>query len=195
MTNSGEGNDKRKGKSLNDMNDVVQMRTSEFDEATRFLDVKEKFLINEEDLNLNFSKATMLRVLKIIRDVKPNIIFTMNMHDYHNDHIETAKIAKEASFWAATGIRPELGKPHRTEIVLYGEGMLPIDPDVLVDISDYQEKKVELFKIYESQANSKALDFTISLMKVRGYHVRRNNVVEFAEAFNLNNKFPSLLFD
>ncbi len=194
LTNSEEGNDRRNGKLLRDQKEVIRLREDEFNTATKFLGVKKKFVFGEEDLNLEFSKELMLKVVKIIREIKPQIIFTMNEKDYHKDHIAAAKITEEATFWAATGIRPELGNPHRTDIVLYGEGMLPIDPHVLIDITGYQNKKMEFFKIYESQANSKATLFTESLMKVRGYHIRKQKE-EYAEAFTLNSKFPTILFD
>lgn len=194
LTDSREGNDRRNGKLLTDQKEVVRLRVDEFDQASKFLNLKQKFIIGEPDLDLQFSKELMLRVVKVIREVKPSVIFTMNPLDYHKDHIAASHITEEASFWAATGIRPELGEPHRTNIVMYGEGMLPIVPDVLVDITEFQEKKLELFKIYASQANSKAVHFTDALARVRGYHIRKQNE-EFAEAFTLNKKFPSLLLE
>lgn len=195
LTDSGEGNDRRKDKSRDEYSAVVELREDEFNEASKFLGVKQKFMLNKEDLNLEFTKEMMLSVLKIIRDIKPDIIFTMNELDYHKDHVEAAKIVKEASFWAATGIRPELGEAHRTNMVLYGEGMLPIQADVLVNISGYEDKKNELFSIYESQANSKSVVFHQSLSRVRGYHLRKSSETEYAEAFSLNQKFPTLLFE
>jgi len=193
LTNSGEGNSTKKDK-LKLKDEVIRLRNSEFDKASKFLGIKQKFLFGEEDLNLKFSKEIMLRVVKIIREVKPEIIFTMNEVDYHSDHIAAAKITREASFWAATGVHPELGKAHRTPQVLYGEGMLPINPVVLVNITGYEKKKLKLFRIYDSQANSKSLKFEEALMRVRGYHVRQGRE-EFAEAFSLNDKFPTLLYD
>lgn len=194
LTNSSEGNDRRKGKSLDDHKEVMRLRSGEFDKATQFLGLQQKYVFGEEDLNLQYSKDIMLRVVKIIRELKPTVILTMNPTDYHKDHIAAAKIVKEASFWAATGVRPELGEPHRTNIVLYAEGMLPINPDVLVDVTKYHAKKMELFAIYESQANAKSVLFTDGLARVRGYHIRKQKE-EFAEAFTLNKRFPSLLLE
>lgn len=195
LTDSREGNDRREGKQLGSKAQVVSLREEEFGDAAKFLGVKQRFMFKREDLDLNFDKEIMLGVMKIIREVKPEIIFTMNENDYHKDHVAAAVITKEASFWAATGIRPELGDPHRTDIVLYGEGMLPIQPDVLVDITGFQEKKFELFRIYESQANSKSLEFEKSLAQVRGYHLRQSKEIEYAEAFSLNQKFATILFN
>lgn len=195
MTDSSEGNDRRAGKLLQDRGKVAELRESEFTEATKFLGIKRRYSLCQEDLNLEFSKELMLQVIKVIREVKPDIIFTMNETDYHKDHIATAKIVQEASFWASGGVHPELGDAHRTGIVLYGEGMLPIMPDVLVDISAYHEKKLELFRIYASQANDKAVSFADSLAEVRGYHLRKSKNKQYAEAFTISHKFFSILFD
>ncbi len=194
LTNSQEGRDRRNG-SKSAKNTVINLREGEFDKATEFLGLKQKFLLAEEDLNLQFSKKLMFKVVKIIRQVRPEVIFTMNPLDYHSDHREAAHVVEEASFWSATGVKPELGDPHRTPIVLYGEGMLPIVPQVLVDITDYIDQKMQLFGIYESQADSKSTVFEKSLSCVRGYHLRRSKENEYAEAFTLNPKFPSVLFD
>lgn len=194
LTNSQEGRDRRKISSATS-NTVINLRVGEFDRATQFLGIKQKFLLDQEDLNLVFSKKLMFTIVKIIRDLQPEIIFSMNPFDYHSDHREAAHLVEEASFWAATGVKPELGEPHRTPIVLYGEGMLPITPQVLVDITDHIDQKMQLFSIYESQADSKSTVFEKSLSCVRGYHLRRSKENEYAEAFTLNPKFPSVLFD
>jgi len=54
--------------------------------------------------------------------------------------------------------------------------------------------KTKLFKIYVSQANSKAVAFEKSLATVRGYHLRKENG-KFAESFSLQEEFPILLFE
>ena len=87
LTNSQEGRDRR-GKSKSAKNAVINLRVGEFDRATEFLGIKQKFLLAEEDLNLQFSKKLMFKVVKIIRQVKPEVIFTLNPLDYHSDHRE-----------------------------------------------------------------------------------------------------------
>src|SRR3989344_1183329 len=135
LTNSAEGNDRRNGKVLTDEKEVVRLRTNEFSKASKLLDLKQKFVFGEEDLNLKYAKKLMFKIMKVIREIKPDVIFTMNEYDYHPDHRAAAKLTMEASFWAATGVRPEYGHQHRTNTVLYGEGGLPLKPDVLVDIT------------------------------------------------------------
>ncbi len=191
LTSSNEGRDYRRP---DGDYDVAAMRASEFGEASRYLGTKQIYALEQEDLNLQYSKELVFKVVKVIRDVKPTVGIIMHQFDWHPDHVAASRIGSMAFKMAATGIKPELGEHHRTSIVLSVEGMLPIKPSILVDITDYYDKKLELFKIYESQASSKALGFQEGLAKVRGYHVRRVGSL-LAEAFATDPTSPIVLFD
>lgn len=191
LTSSGEGRDFRKPRG-ND--DLAKLRDSEFSAASKFLGTKQVFKLNQEDLNLQYSKELMLKVVEVIRQVKPQIGIVHNPFDWHPDHVAAAKIGSEAFKIAGTGIRPELGENWKTSIVLQAEGMLPIAPDVLIDITDYAPKKRKLFKIYESQASPKLVAFEEGLGSIRGYQLRRPGSF-IAEAFTIDETAPIILFD
>jgi LmbE family N-acetylglucosaminyl deacetylase len=191
LTTSNEGRDFRNPEG---QYDVAQLRDVEFSEASKFLGTEKIWRFGQEDLNLKYSKQIVFEAVKVIREVKPTVGIIMNQFDWHPDHIAAYRIGSTAFKMAATGIKPELGEHHRTPIVLAIEGMLPIKPSILVDITDYYNKKEELFKIYESQASSKALGFQEGLSKVRGYHVRRVGSM-MAEAFTTDETSPIVLFD
>src|SRR3989344_3344851 len=57
-----------------------------------------------------------------------------------------------------------------------------------------KETLAKLFKIYKSQASSKAIIFEKGLAQIRGYHLRKENSL-FAEAFSLQEEFPIILFE
>jgi N-acetylglucosamine malate deacetylase 1 len=191
LTNSEEGRDFRdRTVSMN----VKEMRDQELSLASKFLGIKRTFKFDQEDLNLKFSKDLMLQVAGIIRKVKPEVGIVMNCFDWHTDHKEASKIGTEAFKWAATGVRPELGDAWRTPIVLLAEGMLPVLPNVLVDITEFAKQKMELWKLYESQARPQLVNFDEGLMNVRGYHLRRPGSLT-AEAFTTDPTSPMVLFD
>ncbi len=191
LTASNEGRDFRKRtKAYN----VAKLRSREFSKASKFLGTKAIFQLNQDDLELTYSKQLMLKVVKIIRQVKPTVGIIMNEFDWHPDHVVAAKIGSTAFKIAATGIQPKLGEAFRAPIVLAVEGMLPIKPSILVDITNFYTQKEALFKIYESQASSKALGFQEGLAKIRGYHLRRVGSL-LAEAFTTDETSPMILFD
>ena len=194
LTNSGEGPDMRKVGSTQNQNAIKSLRKSELTKASKFLGIKKTYYLENDDLNLLYSKNLMIKVMSIIREVKPAIGFLMNSHDWHPDHREAFKIGSEAFKWSASGIRPELGPAWKTSMVLCGEGMIPIPANILVDITSYADKKMQLWKIYDSQATSKSIKYEEGLLQVRGYQQRKLDGY-FAEAFTTDPLSPILLFE
>jgi len=194
FTNSELGQD-YKAKTEIDPKTVLKTRAKELNKASKFLGIKRSFSLNQSDLGLTYSKDLVFETVKIIRKLEPEIVFLHNQYDAHPDHNEAFKIGLTAIKIAAMGIKKEtLGKPFRVLMVLCCEGMLPIKTQILVDISKYSNQKTKLFKIYKSQASSKAIIFEKGLAQIRGYHLRKENSL-FAEAFSLQEEFPIILFE
>lgn len=191
LTTSNEGRDFR---APTESYDVAQLRENEFSVASKFLGTRQVFHLNQEDLDLTYAKELMLQIAGIIRKVQPTVGIMLHSFDWHPDHRATHQLASEGFKWAATGVRPEMGEAWRTPIVLAAEGMLPIKPNVLVDITPFVARKMELHRIYESQAQPKALNFEEGLMSVRGYHLRRPGSL-MAEAYCTDPTSPIVLFD
>jgi LmbE family N-acetylglucosaminyl deacetylase len=191
LTTSAEGRDFRTP--VGDY-DVAQLRQDEFSAASKFLGTKQIFQMSQEDLGLTYSKDLMLRLAGIIRQVQPTIGLIHNAFDWHPDHRAANQLSSEAFKWAASGVRPDMGEAWRTPIVLAFEGMLPIQPNIMVDVTEFVAKKMELYRIYESQAKPKALNFEEGLMSVRGYHLRRPGSL-MAESFSTDPTSPIILFD
>ena len=188
LTNSGEGRD------VNGVQkDTLKTRSIELSKASKFLGIKETFMLDQEDLGLSYSKEVMFKVVQIIRRIKPKIGIIMNSFDWHPDHREVSKIGVEAFKWAGSGVRPELGEFHKTPIVLCAEGMVPIKADVLVDITEFAEKKMDLWKIYVSQATNQNTVFERALMQVRGKQLR-NGKQSMCEAFSIDPQAPIEMF-
>lgn len=193
MTTSEEGRDFRK-KASNKAGEIAQYRKRELSSALKILKCKNLYEMNQEDQDLQYSKDLMHKVMAIIRIEKPEVVFTMNSFDVHPDHCATAHIAREAIRWAAKNFRSEYGSPHRVAMPLYAEGTVPVDPHLLVDISDFYEKKEELFKVYASQATPRDLDLLKSTALIRGYHLRKKEGI-YAEAFTVEKNALPILFE
>ncbi|OGM18499.1 hypothetical protein A2686_02745 [Candidatus Woesebacteria bacterium RIFCSPHIGHO2_01_FULL_38_10] len=194
LTNSQLGqsfkNKKEKKKNL-----VARVRFKELKIASKYLGIKKTFQFGKPDLSLEYSQEITFKLAKIIRKVKPEVIFLHNPYDAHPDHKTSYKIGLDSIKIAAMGVEKEkLGTPYRVPIVLCSEGMLPVKTQILVDITKYQKKKERLFKLYSSQASPKALKFEKGLSMVRGYQLKKDKSF-YAEAFTLQEEFPILFFE
>lgn len=195
LTDSSEGRDfSAPASATATKEEIINMRSRELSEASKFLGISKTFSLGQEDLGLTYSKKLMLDIVPIIREVQPEIGIIMNSFDWHPDHRETFKIGSEAFKWAGSTVKPELGDFWRTPIVLVSEGMIPAPVSVLVDITGYEEKKEQLFLKYVSQASDKAVKFEKSMSNVRGYALRRPNSFS-AEGYSFDPSSPAILFD
>lgn len=169
-----------------DQQEQLKKRGQEFEQASNLLRTKEVFRLKLPNFGVDYSKETLLRLVGIIRKLRPDICLIHSEKDYMRDHEKAHELSLEALRIAAISARLDLGKNFRVSQVLCFEGVTPIVPDVLVDISDVFDRKLELLQIYESQVDSRAWQLTQSQTQLQGYGRR----TRFAEAFEITKKFP-----
>ncbi len=191
LTDSSLGQDFRSKKQKNKQQ-VSAVRLKELSQASQFLGVKQTFLLRQPDFGLEYSSAILFKVAKIIRSVKPKIVFINGEFDAHPDHRVAFRVASDSIKLAAMGVDVKnLGEPFRVPMILCVEQMLPDRIQILIDVTKYKDKKDALLEIYASQMSPKSMAFEKGLGQVRGYHLKKPNGF-VAEGFTLQNEFPVL---
>lgn len=113
-----------------------------------------------DDVFIAYDRPTVLKVIKLIRQVKPGIVFTMSPEDYMIDHEITSDVVRTACFSAGmnnintAGIEPFLSVPHLFYLdPMEGKDILgnPIYATTIVDISSTMGKKEQMLLCHESQ--------------------------------------------
>ena len=97
-----------------------------------------------------------LQVIMAIRKYQPTIVFANAIRDRHPDHGRASELVRQAAFYSGLRkIQTELdGKPQeawRPKAVYHFIQDHWIDPDLVVDITDYYERKKEAYMAYETQ--------------------------------------------
>ena len=104
-----------------------------------------------------YSKENILKIIPIIRATKPEIILANSLSDRHPDHGRAAKLVADACFYAGLmkietkdkeGNNQERWRPKALYHYIQDRTM---QPDFVVDITDYIEKKFELILTFKSQ--------------------------------------------
>lgn len=106
------------------------------------------------DLDIYDDKETRDRIVKIIRDAKPDFIITHGLDDYMSDHTAVAKLVRDASFSASCPhYMPELGEATATcpIYMMPNERGINFIPTHYVDISDVMDTKIKMLECHESQ--------------------------------------------
>lgn len=177
LTGGGEGGD-------------VAEREREMKAAGEYLGMRSVVFLSQEDLGLAYSKDLMFKAMSVVRKISPEVVLLMNKSDFHPDHRAAFEIGIEAVKYAATGVRVDLGKSVRVKVALMMGGMWPIRPDLMVDVTEYKEKKMKMFSLHESQVNLKAEKFEEAMMTIYGYQHRTGDET-LAEPFEFCKEFPS----
>lgn len=97
-----------------------------------------------------------LEIVKAIRRYRPEIIISNALYDRHPDHGRAGDLVNDACFLA--GLRrietfdgEVLQETHRPRLLLQSIQDYYIKPDIVVDISDFWEKKIEAILAFRSQ--------------------------------------------
>ncbi len=103
-----------------------------------------------------YSKTNVLKVVKIIRRYQPEIVLANAIDDRHPDHGRAAKLTADACFLSGllkikTTDKRKQQKHWRPKAVYHYVQDYHLQPDFVVDISPYIEKKMELIMAYGSQ--------------------------------------------
>jgi len=170
---------------------VKKVRQGEIDAARRLLGIENLEIWDYEDYFMQFGPERMDRMVRKIRQVKPNHILTHGPKDVFNpDHESVSRFVFEASVLSiANGVRIEghpavkqpriFGfEPHQTEICDF-------KPDVIIDITETYEQKVAAMQVFKAQKH--LIDYYTDRAKMRGNHARRcsgNSQYKYAEAFS-----------
>jgi len=102
------------------------------------------------------TKEHQLKIIEAIRKYQPEIVLTNAYHDRHPDHGRASELVETASFLAGlikieTHINGRQQDAWRPNIVLHFIQDNYIQPDILIDITDYWDKKIDSIKAFKSQ--------------------------------------------
>ena len=94
--------------------------------------------------------------IKLIREFRPDIIFTHRLNDYHPDHRRTAMLVQDSSYAIRIpNVCPLTPCMDYTPVIMYMSDSFkkpnPFEADVVFDIDDVMDTKVKMLDCYESQ--------------------------------------------
>jgi LmbE family N-acetylglucosaminyl deacetylase len=114
-----------------------------------------------EDLEVFYTQELIRRVTALVRQVKPDIVLTMSLEDYMEDHMNTGRIAVTATFLrSVANYRSVPDQPavfgdsmlyHSTPHILSDMMRRPIVPEVYVDVGSVMDEKERALACHASQ--------------------------------------------
>ncbi len=127
-----------------------EKREFEFKKACEILGVNAVQLQNKDTVNSNLIKK---EIIQLILKFKPNHVITHVDFDYHHEHRAVRQIVEEAIEWASHTTSPDR-QAHQVSSLWAAETtvMIPV-PDIFVNITEFNDKRLEAIRSYESQSH------------------------------------------
>lgn len=159
--------------------------------ARENLEMRDGFFVNDE--------KHQLEIIKMIRKYQPEIVLCNAVDDRHIDHGKGSKLVSNACFLSGlmkieTELDGEQQKAWRPKIVYHYIQWKNIEPDFVVDITGFTDKKIEAILAYSSQfydPNSKEAESPITSknflesLNYRSRDLGRLSGVDHAEGFTV----------
>ena len=117
--------------------EIVALRAVEAEEVQKVLGVQRYVNLEAPDMGLVNDKDMLRKVIKVIRESRPQAIFTHGENERHRDHIATHDLSLEASWHAGEPVSADLGAPWKTPHIYYYKNTAIEGPAVVYDVSDY----------------------------------------------------------
>lgn len=165
---------------------IAQMRRDEAAAIDGVLGVKERIFLGRPSQGVVNDTSTYQECVRLIRQIKPDVIFSHWSEDKHRDHRAVSEITDEARWKAWDHVLADLGAPYYTpEFYYYEINELFPHPTILVDITETMHTKVEAMERVTSQLD--VLPGVVAF--IRGVGAARGYLrgTDYAEAFLRSN--------
>lgn len=113
-------------------------------------------VLDNHDGELEPALSNRREVIRLIREIRPDLVLTHRPNDYHPDHRYTAQLVVDAAYMVAVPgvvpLTPHL--PANPVFAYFSDRFLhpyPLRPDLVVDIDDVLDRKLEMIHQHTSQ--------------------------------------------
>lgn len=135
---------------------TAETRDKESIEASKTLGIQVRDNLGFRDGFFVNDEVHQLEIIKIIRKYKPEVVFCNAIEDRHIDHGKGSKLASDACFLSGlrrieTNLENTLQEAWRPKHVFHYIQWQPIEPDFVVNISGFIDKKIDAVKAYKTQ--------------------------------------------
>ena len=134
-----------------------EIREQESGEASKILKIQARENLALADGFFQNDQESQLKVIRMIRKYQPDIVLANAIIDRHSDHGRAAELVRDAFFLSGLAkiqTLDEAGVPQHPwrprNLYHYIQSQF-IQPDFIVDISEFWETKVASYKAYKSQ--------------------------------------------
>jgi LmbE family N-acetylglucosaminyl deacetylase len=166
--------------------DLANIRESEAKEAAELLGVNHLYFLKQDDGYLSASKENIVKVMEIIREFKPNVIYVTHAEEGHRDHRVANELVLLASGRAkGSWFQEAKGQPWSVSTILAYEVHPPMrNTGYCEDITEFMDLKMQALQKHISQVEQIEYDQAVKgLNSYRG--ILTDGKSKYAECFQI----------
>ncbi len=134
---------------------LARRRKSEAANAAKVIGA-DYVVLDHDDGKLKPTVEIREELIGMIREFRPDLLLQLRPVDYHPDHRAAGELVMDASYMLTVPlIRPDVPLMRQMPVIAYVHDRfrkpLPFEPDVVVDVDDYFERKVCMLANHGSQ--------------------------------------------
>ena len=135
----------------------AQIREQEANEAAKMMGAAFRINLDMPDCFATWSEENLRKIIRVIRWCQPEIVLANAIDDRHPDHGRAAKPSADACFYSGLvkiettwedGRQQEAWRPKAVYHYVQDKNL---QPDFVVDISEFMDRKMELVLAFKSQ--------------------------------------------
>jgi bacillithiol biosynthesis deacetylase BshB1 len=135
---------------------TVQTRYEEAETAGKLLGLSARENLRIKDGFFENSEENKRLIIQQIRRFQPEIVLANSILDRHPDHGRAAKLVADACYLAGlrkieTQWEEETQEAYRPRLILHYIQDYYIQPNFVIDVSEFMDKKIEVIKAYKTQ--------------------------------------------
>jgi bacillithiol biosynthesis deacetylase BshB1 len=130
---------------------TAETRRLESQSAAAALALDERITLDLPDGAIAVDGESKRKVVEALRRLRPKVVIAPHTVDFHPDHANAGTLITEAFFLAKLEKYPADGEPHLPARLLYYPAHDRVSPTIVVDISAFFERKLEVVRCYRSQ--------------------------------------------
>lgn len=182
---------------------TAEIRDQEARKSAEVLGLSVRENLGFEDALFTDDFKHQLEIIKKVRQYQPDIVLANAVSDRHPDHGKAAKLTEKACFLAGLAKIEALDEegnalePWRPRVVYHYIQSNYINPDFIVDVSDFWDKKMEAIRAFGSQFHDPESDEPetfisspefMKLIEARGKEFGHSVGATYGEGFTINRK-------
>ncbi len=135
---------------------LAKIRRKEAEEAAKRLGIKEYTVLDNHDAELLPTLDVRHQIIREIRNWNADVVLSPRPADYHPDHRYTGILVQDAAYLVIVpNVTPDTPPLKTNPVFLYLEDHFqkpnPFQPDIVVDITNTFQKKMDALDAHESQ--------------------------------------------